>query len=199
MRDFGFAVALVTGDGRAVAEAVARDGGIDRVVAEALPEGKMEEIRRLQAAGKRVAFVGDGLNDGPALAQADLGVALGTGTDVAIEAADVKIMGGDLRRVADALFLARWTYSVIGQNLAWAFAYNLVMVPLAMLGILNPLMAAVAMAASSVTVVGNALRLRRYAPARGRGVADDGPDLLAGLGDIGFEEIHGSQWAPAWW
>jgi heavy metal translocating P-type ATPase len=199
MRDFGFEVALVTGDRRTAAEAMARDAGIVRLIAETTPEGKVEEIRRLQAQGRRVAFVGDGLNDGPALAQADLGVALGTGTDVAIEAADVKIMGGDLRSVANALFLARWTYSVIGQNLAWAFAYNLVMVPLAMLGILNPLLAAGAMAASSVTVVGNALRLRRYAPGRRRESSQDGPDPLAALIGVRPEEIHGSQLNPAWW
>ena len=200
MDGFGFELALVTGDHRATAEAIGREVGLPRVVAGVSPEGKVDEIRRLQARGKRVAFVGDGLNDGPALAQADLGIALGTGTDVAIEAADVKIMGGDLRRVVDALYLARWTYSVIGQNLAWAFAYNAVMVPLAMFGVLTPVVAAAAMAGSSVTVVGNALRLRRYRKgALARSDETDGPDPLGALQGLSPEEIHGSDWRHTWW
>jgi heavy metal translocating P-type ATPase len=162
IRRLGLELALVTGDRRATAVAVAGEAGIDRLVAEVYPEGKVEEVRRLQEAGHRVAFVGDGINDGPALAQADVGIALGTGTDVAIEAADVTVMGGDIGSVADALELARWTYRVISQNLFWAFGYNVVMIPLAVVGILTPIWAAGAMAASSVSVVANALRLRRY-------------------------------------
>ncbi len=162
LRAWGLEVAVVSGDRRASVEAVARDAGIDRAVAEVFPEGKVEEVRRLQAAGKRVAFVGDGVNDAPALAQADLGIALGTGTDVAMEAGDVLILGGDLRLVADSLALARRTFAVIAQNLAWAFAYNVLMIPLAVAGRVSPMVAAGAMAGSSVTVVGNALRLLRY-------------------------------------
>jgi len=129
-------------------------------------------VRRLQAAGKRVAFIGDGVNDAPALAQADLGIALGTGTDVAMEAGDVLIMGGDLHQAADALHLARRTFWVIAQNLSWAFAYNLLMIPLTVAGKVSPLVAAAAMAGSSVTVVGNALRLRWYAGSNRTAQAD---------------------------
>jgi heavy metal translocating P-type ATPase len=175
MRSYGFEVALVTGDRRATAEAIAGRAGIDRIVADVYPDQKVEEVRRLQAQGRRVAFVGDGLNDAPALAQADVGIALNTGTDVAVAAADVTVMGADLARVVDALFLSRWTYSVIVQNLAWAFVYNAAMIPLAVFGVLTPLMASAAMAASSVSVVGNALRLRRYR-ARPR-TAEEGPSI----------------------
>jgi Cu+-exporting ATPase len=166
LRQWGWQVALVSGDRRAAVEAVARETGIDSVVAEVFPEGKVEEVRRLQQEGRRVAFVGDGINDAPALAQADVGIALGTGTDVAMEAGDVLIMGGDVTLVADALGLARRTFWVIAQNLGWAFAYNLLMIPLAVAGKVSPLVAAAAMAGSSVTVVGNALRLLRYAARR---------------------------------
>jgi heavy metal translocating P-type ATPase len=155
-------IAVVSGDRRPAVEAVAREAGIPRAVAEVFPEGKVGEVRRLQAAGKRVAFVGDGVNDAPALAQADLGIALGTGTDVAMEAGQVLIMGGDLRLVADGLELARRTFWVIAQNLVWAFAYNILMIPLAVVGKVSPLVASAAMAGSSVTVVGNAVRLRRF-------------------------------------
>jgi heavy metal translocating P-type ATPase len=161
LRRWGWDVAVVSGDRMAAVEAVAREAGIERVVAEAFPEGKVEEVRRLQASGRRVAFVGDGINDAPAIAQADLGIALGTGTDVAMEAGHVLIMGGDLGLVAEGLEIARRTFWVIAQNLAWAFAYNSLMIPLAVVGKVSPLVAATVMAGSSVTVVGNALRLRR--------------------------------------
>jgi Cu+-exporting ATPase len=164
LKRLGCRVRVVSGDREEAVLAAAREVGIDEVVAGVLPEGKVEEVRRLQAEGRRVAFVGDGINDGPALAQADVGVALGTGTDVAIETADILILGEDLRAVPDSLILAKRTFWVIAQNLAWAFAYNLCMIPLAVVGAVSPLLAAGVMAASSVMVVGNALRLRRYRP-----------------------------------
>jgi Cu+-exporting ATPase len=162
LRRWGLRVVVVSGDRRPAVEAAAREAGIEGAVSEVFPEGKVEEVGRLQAAGRRVAFVGDGVNDAPALAQADLGIALGTGTDVAMDAGQVLILGGDLRLVADALALARRTFSVIAQNLAWAFAYNVLMIPLAVAGKVSPMVAAAAMAGSSVTVVGNALRLLGY-------------------------------------
>jgi heavy metal translocating P-type ATPase len=162
IRKWGRTIAVVSGDRRRAVEAAARQAGIDVVVSQVFPDGKVEEVRRLQAEGKRVAFVGDGVNDAPALAQADLGIALGTGTDIAIDAADVLIMGGDLGRVSDCLELAGRTYWVIVQNLVWAFAYNSLMVPLAVVGRVSPLMAAASMAGSSWTVVSNALRLQRF-------------------------------------
>jgi len=175
LRASGLDIAVISGDRRQAVEAVAAVARIDRAVGEVFPEGKVEEVRRLQAAGRRVAFVGDGVNDAPALAQADIGIALGTGTDVAMEAGDVLIMGGDLRLVAESLGLARRTFWTIAENLAWAFAYNLLMIPLAVAGKVSPVVAAGAMAGSSVTVVGNALRLRWYAagrrPAAGPGTA----------------------------
>jgi heavy metal translocating P-type ATPase len=163
MRSMGFRVAMVTGDRRGTAEAIGAELGIDEIYAEVFPDQKVEEVRRQHDAGRHVVFVGDGLNDAPALAAADVGMAVGTGTDVALAAADVNLLGSSLSGAADALALARKTYRVIQENLFWAFVYNVVMIPLAVFGVLNPMWAAAAMALSSVTVVLNALRLRRFA------------------------------------
>lgn len=162
LRSLGVRVAMLTGDNKLTADSIARTVGIDHVMAEVMPGEKAAEVARLQAEGRQVAFVGDGINDAPALTRADLGMAVGTGTDIAIEAGDVILMSGDPALTNTAMRLARSTFVTIKQNLFWAFFYNTAMIPLAAFGLLNPMFAAAAMASSSVTVVANSLRLRRF-------------------------------------
>lgn len=172
LHQLGLKVAMVTGDNARTAQAIARQLGIDEVIAEVLPEGKVTAVQSLKAKYGNIAFVGDGINDAPALAEADVGLAIGTGTDVAIESADVVLMSGNLQGVANAIALSKATIGNIHQNLFWAFAYNTMLIPVAAgllypaYGILlSPIFAAGAMALSSVFVLANALRLRRFQPA----------------------------------
>jgi Cu+-exporting ATPase len=161
LKSFGLEPVMMTGDNERTAKAIAAEVGIDRVIADVMPDDKSNEIRRLQENGETVAMVGDGINDAPALTQAQVGIAIGTGTDVAIESGDLVLVKGDLSAVVKAVKLSRATFTKIKQNLFWAFFYNVVMVPLAILGMMHPVLAEIAMAFSSINVVTNSRRLQK--------------------------------------
>jgi Cu+-exporting ATPase len=167
LKGLGLRPVLLTGDNNSAAQSIGAEVGIAEVISEVMPADKVAVVQRLQGEGRSVAMVGDGVNDAAALAQSDLGIAMGTGTDVAIEASDLTLVRGDLRTAVDAIRLSRRTLGTIKGNLFWAFAYNIAAIPLAMAGLLNPLIAGAAMAFSSVFVVSNSLRLRRFRSVEG--------------------------------